>query len=102
MGTYYKVACDALQENIDPGDVNDGGIKLKAISHPQHAFGPLVVFAMAGRWNGRLCRVVPDNREDAAAAYDDYKDVTEEVITEYNRFHCLSGSAVLRYTKDPR
>lgn len=30
MGIYYKISCADLRENIDPGSINDLGIKASA------------------------------------------------------------------------
>ena len=64
MGTYYRAACDAAKQTIDPGYMNDLGMKHSAISHPNHPFGPILSFAMSTRWIGGSVRLVSDNVED--------------------------------------
>lgn len=91
MGTYYQVACDQHKERIDPGDINNKGIKAHAIAHPNHEFGPVVIFAMLRRWNAPI-RLADDTREDEG--YFDYKNVTQQVIADYNEVYGTS----LEYT----
>jgi hypothetical protein len=83
MGTYYKVACDETKENIDPGSINDLGVKKHAVAAPEHPLGPIVVFALVTRWFGKKCRAVIDVDDDLG--YFDYKDITKEVIEAYNK-----------------
>lgn len=93
MGIYYEAVCDDLKERIDPGNINDLGNKLLSISHPQHPFGQVVVFAMAHRWVGKAARIVDDLGED----YQDlgYKEVTEEVLTDYNKIYGTKLNATI-------
>lgn len=81
MGIYYKIACDEVKECIDPGHINDLGIKAGAIAAPDHPFGSVVVFAMVMRWDHPV-RLVNDSGDDPA--YFEYTDVTEDVLKEYN------------------
>lgn len=83
MGIYYQVACDATQERIDPGGINDLGIKADAIAYPKHPFGPVVIYAMLTRWSGKSVRLVNDLGDDPG--YFDYADITGEIIAEYNK-----------------
>jgi len=85
MSVYYKIACDEVREHICPGDINDGGMKEYSISSPLSAFGPVAVFAMWNRWEGKPCRIVSDSGE--AIAYDDYTDVTKAVLDDYNEYY---------------
>lgn len=96
MGTYYKMACDDLKESIDPGDINGLGIKEFAIAYPTHPFGPVIVFAMLERWKGHACRLVNDLTDDPG--YFDYRNVTREVIEDYNARY--PDAKPLRYTGD--
>ncbi len=82
MSAYYQIVCDELKERIDPGEINDRGVKEFAIAHPEHPFGQIVVFAMLRRWKGKTVRIVDDRGNDPA--YYDYSDVTESVLREYN------------------
>lgn len=82
MGVYYKAACDELREKIDPGKINDLGVKAGAIAHPEHPFGSIVVFSMLGRWNGCTVRLANDSDDDEG--YFDYQDVTKQVVEAYN------------------
>ena len=84
MGTYYQVACDERKERIDPGDIDDLGIKAGPIAHPKHPFGPVVMFAMLHRWR-RPVRLVNDCAEDPG--YFEYENVTEEVLAAYNEYY---------------
>jgi hypothetical protein len=88
MGVYYQVACDEDRERIDPGSINDLGIKVGAIAHPNHPFGSVVVFAMSHRWHGKPTRIVDDLGSDPG--YFDYNEVTEEVVKEYNEYYKTS------------
>jgi hypothetical protein len=85
MGTYYVVACDDLREHIDPGNIDDLGVKAGAISNPQHPFGAVVIFALRTRWFGKTARLVDDCGSDPA--FFNYRDATEEVLSEYNTYH---------------
>ena len=85
MSTYYKIACDEVRENIDPGGINDLGVKEFAISHPDHPFGAVCVYAMRTRWNGLGCRIVSDSGGDHG--YDEYVSVTGQVLAEYNKYY---------------
>lgn len=82
MGVYYKAACDELREKIDPGKINDLGVKASAIAHPDHPFGSVVVFAMLGRWSGHATRLANDTEDDEG--YFGYQDVTKQVVQDYN------------------
>lgn len=84
MGVYYQVACDESKERIDPGDIDDLGIKAGAIAHPEHPFGPVVMFAMLHRWRSPI-RLVDDTRDDPG--YFEYVNVTEVVLLQYNEFY---------------
>lgn len=90
MGIYYVVACDDLHEHINPGSIDDLGIKAHAISNPQHPFGAVVIFALRTRWYGKTARLIDDCGFDPA--FSDYGDVTEEVLREYNSYHKTSYS----------
>ena len=92
MGVYYKAVCDELQESIDPGRINDGGVKGYAIAHPTHEFGPVVILAMLGRWRRHSVRLVTHENPHADNPYHSYTDVTKQVIAEYNS---LYGDSVL-------
>lgn len=81
MGVYYKAACDEAKEQIDPGHIDDLGVKANAIAHPDHPFGPVVVFAMLHRWKASA-RIANDSADDDG--YFAYADVTEEVLAAYN------------------
>lgn len=94
MGTYYMAACDEAKERIDPGSINDLGVKFGSISHPEHPFGSVVIFAMATRWRGKQARIASDIGSDPG--YYDYREVTAEVLAEYNRVHRTD----LRFTGD--
>ena len=82
MGIYYMVACDELKERIDPGVINNLGVKEHAIAHPEHPFGAVVVFALLNRWRGKVIRLADDRSDDAG--YYDYVCVTESVLAEFN------------------
>ena len=84
MGNYYKVACDELKENIDPGDIDNLGIKRLSIDWFEHPFGAVVIFAMLTRWAGKDVRLVDDCGEDPG--YFEYKNVTRHILEEYNKF----------------
>lgn len=101
MGTYYKIACDEVRESIDPGDINNLGVKLGSIAHPEHPFGPVAVFAMAWRWSGKACQIVPDGGDDDEAYYA-YQDVTAEVVKDYNAHYEKALKAPLVYTGKPK
>lgn len=92
MGVYHKIACDECKESIDPGNINDLGIKTWAIASPEHWLGILAVFAMTSRWDGNSVRLVNDTAYDQG--YFMYTDVTKEVIEAYNEKYGTD----LRYT----
>ena len=98
MGIYYMIACDELKERIDPGHINNLGIKAHAIAHPKHPLGSVVIFALLYRWRGKVIRLANDAGNDAG--YDDYKDVTNEVIDEYNTEYMGSVFTPLTFTED--
>ena len=85
MGTYYQIACDELKERIDPGSINNLGVKAKKIAHSEHQFGSVVVFALLTRWKGKNIRLVDDCGNDPG--YFEYKEVTEDVLKEYNEVY---------------
>ena len=82
MGVYYQVACDELQERIDPGSVDNFSIKAWAIAHRDNPFGQFVIFALRTRWIGKSVRLVHDSGDDPG--YFDYKEVTEDIVHSYN------------------
>lgn len=84
MGVYYQVACDKHKERIDPGEIDDLGIKEGPIAHPEHPFGPVVVFAMLHRWQASV-RLVNDSSDDPG--FFEYENVTEEVLRKYNEYY---------------
>lgn len=96
MSVYYKIACDEVREHICPRAINGGGVKAYSIASPLSAFGPVAVYAMWNRWEGKPCRIVNDSGE--AIAYDDYTDVTKEVLDEYNECYKKLLSEPLRHT----
>lgn len=83
MGTYYKAACDELSESIDPGEIDNLGIKANAIANPAHPLGPFIVYAMLNRWHGKKVRIVNDAGDDDG--YFRYENVTEDVLEDYNK-----------------
>ena len=83
MGTYYCVACDELKEKIDPGDINNCGVKQGSIGSLDHPIGAVSVFAMCRRWRHKEIRLAYDSADDPG--YDEYTDVTKEVLEEYNK-----------------
>jgi hypothetical protein len=85
MGVYYKIVCDEKKESIDPGEINDLGIKASSIANPTHPFGPLVIFASLHRWNQLPIRLVNDTGDDDG--YFRYDNVTEYIIEEYNKVY---------------
>lgn len=82
MGTYYCIACDELKEKIDPGDIDDCGIKQGSIGHLQHPVGPVSIFALCRRWRNKEIRLACDSSDDPG--YNDYTNVTKEILEEYN------------------
>ena len=92
MGIYYAVACDKFKESIDPGAINNLGIKAGSIAHPNHPLGAVIIFAALYRWQGEPIRVVNDLGDDPG--YFEYRDVTKEVLKEYNEYY----STDLRFT----
>lgn len=85
MGIYWNAVCDEKRELIDPGDINNLGMKDYAIAHPNHPFGPIVVFAMLHRWAYHVVRLQSD--ESMSDEVFKYKNVTEEVIAAYVDFY---------------
>ena len=81
MGIYYDAVCDEKRERIEPGHINDLGIKAYAIAFPTHPFGPVVIFAMLSRWRNCAVRLQAD--ESCPEDVFDYKDVTAEVVAAY-------------------
>lgn len=81
MGVYYKVACDEAKENIDPGAIDDLGIKAPAIAALDHPFGAVVIYAMLYFWKHPV-RLVNDMLDDPG--YFEYSDVTADVLKAYN------------------
>ena len=92
MGTYYKIACDELKERIDPGSIDNLGIKWRSIAHPDHPFGSVAIFALVTRWEGKAARIANDLCDDAG--YFEYADVTQQIMVEYN----LEYGTALRFT----
>jgi hypothetical protein len=82
MGIYYAVACDEMKERIDPGEINNLGMKEYAIAYPDHPFGALVIFAMLTRWRHKNITLVNDY--DDEESYYEYTDITADVVTAYN------------------
>ncbi len=82
MGLYYQLVCDELKERIDPGNINDLGIKASAIAAPEHPLGSVAVFAMLKRWGDKPVRLVNDESDDPA--YWEYQNVTKNVLQDYN------------------
>jgi len=95
MGAYYKAACDEAKEQINPGHIDDLGIKAKSIAHPNHPFGQVVIFAMLHRWKASV-RIANDTGDDDG--YFDYADVTDEVLKAYNEHY----KTQLRFTGESR
>jgi len=85
MATYYKIACDKKKEHINPGYINNLGIKKYAIADLEHPLGAIAIFAMLNRWEFSEVRLVSDANFDEA--YYCYTDVTEEVLSEYNKYY---------------
>lgn len=83
MGVYYQIACDELRERIDPGYIDNLGIKRGAIACHDHPFGPMVIFALLNRWAGKQARLVDDTSDDPG--YFLYQNVTAFIIYEYNQ-----------------
>jgi len=92
MGDYYAVACDELKESIDPGAINNLGVKAESVAHPNHPLGAVVIFALLNRWSGKAVRVANDFGYDPG--YFKYRDITREVLKEYNEYY----KTKLRYT----
>lgn len=84
MGTYYVVACDATREFIEPGNIDDLGMKRRSIAHPEHPLGQLVIFALTGIWAGMRVRAVGDDITMDADTVKEYRDITKQIIKEYN------------------
>lgn len=88
MGIYFKVACDRLQQSIDPGfaDVEQDPIYYysikEGICHPDHPFGSIVLFCLMYKWRGEQVRLVSDIGDDPG--YYTYEDITQEVLDSYN------------------
>lgn len=82
MGVYYVIACDKLKEKIDPGSINDLGMKQHAIAHQKHPFGSVVIFALVTRWCNQTARIANDYNDDPG--YYEYTDITQQIINEYN------------------
>jgi hypothetical protein len=94
MGVYYKAACDDLQERIDPGHIENLGIKAGSIARSEHPFGSLVIFAMLYRWRNHGVRIADDLGDDPG--YFEYRDITGEVLAEYNK----SYGTTFKHTPD--
>lgn len=88
MGVYYKAVCDELKQNIDPGKINNLGVKRGPIAHPEHPFGQILVFAMLNVWATRQVRIANDESDDEA--YFEYEDVTGHVLEMYNKYYGTS------------
>jgi len=96
MGAYYKLVCDELRESIDPGAINNCGIKLGSISFPNHPFGSVSIFAMSIVWGiDYKFRLINDERYPEE--YFDYKDITKQIIDRYNDCYCTEENK-LQYT----
>ena len=95
MGIYYQVACDELKERIDPGSIDNLGIKAGSIAHPKHPFGQVVIFALLTRWFGKSIRLVDDivkenkdsHDEKAHEEVQDHLDRVKEKLQEINDAH---------------
>jgi hypothetical protein len=88
MGTVYAIACPEYKEKIDPNCINARSAKLYKIGEPGHPVGVIALFAIWNRWNFSPITLVADTAlEDPITGlqpYDDYLDVTEHVIDDYN------------------
>jgi hypothetical protein len=94
MGTYYCVCCDELKEKIDPGDIDDLGVKESSIGHFKHPIGQITIFTLTRRWRNKSIRLANDSGNDDG--YFNYEDVTKIVIEEYN--NCYKTN--IKYTGD--
>ena len=90
MAAYWRVVCDEQRERIDPDDINEGGVQGSCLAEPPSRLGTLLVFALKTRWDS--ARLVCDQSDDPA--YTDYRNVTEQLIQDYNELH----EPILRYT----
>jgi hypothetical protein len=96
MGVYYRIVCHSRRECIEPGSINNLGIKLSSITHPSHPIGTLAVFALVDR-NWDAVSLVSDGTD----LYDEYSDVTRELIEAFNAwFKDRPEVEPLRFTGD--
>lgn len=105
MGVYYTAVCDEKRELIEPGDINDLGIKRYAIGCPTHPFGAILVHALVSRWSGCKARIVGDFCDEGEASYADVTaEVLKSYVETYKEHACLAveGTKAIEYTGDDR
>lgn len=86
MGTYYHVVCIDLKEKIEPGDINDLGIKgwsYRAFRTPLWSDSN---FRDANKMERKSVHLMGDYRDDIDI-YNDYINVTKQLIDEYNKYY---------------
>lgn len=92
MSNYYRFVCDAKRQKIDPGKVQDGcGDKHVSIVHPQHPVGRIICHAMMHGefWANQSVRAVHDNCEADEDAYQNYEDITHDVLKDWTEWNVI-------------
>lgn len=102
MGTYVVFCCHERREFIDPGDVNDGAIKLGDVTY-RGDLGRLLIFLMTdghepyGRGVWRAVSCVADSSSEHDLVFR-YTDVTAVAIDAFNERY---PDGVLSFTGEP-
>lgn len=92
MGIYVLFCCHERREFVDPGDVNDGAIKIGSVPY-RSDLGRLLIFLMtdghaaygAARWE--TISMVHDAGPGHETVETEYTNVTAVAIDAYNEAH---------------
>lgn len=81
MSVYWTLVCDERKELVSPYALDGQGAKGIELTAPWSRFGALALRCMMNRWVGARVRFAQEFGGDG------YKDVSFEVIADFNHHH---------------
>lgn len=85
MGVYYIIVNHAKKQFIEPGDINNGPVKLPSIIASKTANVLCHALTWAGLWADDAVTFLGDGDDYYYDLQEEYEDVTKKLVDDYNQ-----------------
>ena len=98
MGVYYIIVNHAKKQFMEPGDIEDGPVKLPSIAASKTTNILYLALTWMGDWDGDSITFLGDGGDDYFDIQDQYEDVTKKFVEDYNESFASWTEGHIKYT----